>query len=250
VSLARELDGRGAGRASRPAAAVAAPAAPVAARVLALRRAAGNRATARAVALMRAPKEISVTRSDPPHVGWTARFSAELIGASVTLTIRAKIVPDADVTDAQVTAVKRQAGAEFKRIWDAKFVVSDDGGNSERLVRVKLEFVDSGQHVTIGLHKGSREDSRRNWYVDSPAIHRAHELGHQLGLFDEKIDPKFEDRKDAKSPGVFRDNSVMGDYMKEGIDKAVAKPRHGESIMAEVGKALGKTFTVRMNVPL
>jgi hypothetical protein len=246
VSLTREL----VERASPPAAAVAGRAAPVAARVLALQRAAGNRATARAVALMRTPKEISVARSDPPYYGWTARFTAELNGPYVTLTIRAKIVRDADVTDAQVTAVKNQTGAEFKRVWDSKFVVSEDGGNSERLVRVKLEYVDSGQHVTIALHKGSREDNRRNWYVDSPAIHRAHELGHQLGLFDEKIDPNVEDRKDAKSPGVFQDNSVMGNYTKEGIDKATAKLRHGESIMAEVGKALGKTFSVRMNVPL
>jgi hypothetical protein len=222
----------------------------VTARVLALQRAAGNRATARAVALMRKPVEVSVARSDPPLYAWKARFAAELVGASVTLTIRAKLVRDADVSEAQETAVKTQTSAEFKRVWDSKFVVSDDGGNSERLVRVKLEFVDSGQHVTIALHKGSREDNRRSWYVDSPAIHRAHELGHQLGLFDEKIDPNVDDRKDEKSPGVFRDNSVMGDYMKEGIDKAAAKLRHGESIMAEVGRVLGKKFTVRMNVPL
>jgi hypothetical protein len=250
VSRARQLDHRRAERARSPAAAVARPAAPVAARVLALQRAAGNRATARAVALMRTPKEISVTRSDPPSYGWTARFSAELSFGGVTLTIRAKIDRDADVTEAQETAVKAQTSAEFKRIWDSRFVVSDDGGNSERLVRVKVEYVDTGQHLTIALHKGSREDNRRNWYVDSPAIHRAHELGHQLGLFDEKLDPAVEDRKDAKSPGVFQDNSVMGDYIKEGIDKATAKLRHGQSIVAEVGKAFGKTFTVRMNVPL
>jgi hypothetical protein len=155
-----------------------------------------------------------------------------------------------DEQAAEVTAVKKQASAEVKRLWDAKFVVSEDGGNSERLVRVKVEFVESGGHVTVALHRGSREDNRRNWYVASPAIHRAHEVGHMLGLFDEKLDPNVEDRKDAKSPGVFRDNSVMGDYMKEGIDKATAKLRHGESIMAEVGKVFGKTFTVRMNVPL
>ena len=86
--------------------------------------------------------------------------------------------------------------------------------------------------------------------MDSPAIHRAHELGHQLGLLDEKIDPHAEDRKDARPPGVFQDNSVMGDYTKEGVDKATAKLRHDQSIMAEVGKALGKKFTVRMNVKL
>ena len=221
----------------------------MAARVLALQRTAGNRATTRAVALMRTPKEISVWRLDAPY-SWKARFAVELSGGAVTLIIRARIDRDDDVTAAQEQAVKDQTSAEFKRLWDSKFVVSEDGGKSERLVRVKVEFVDKGHHVSIALHKGSKLDNRRNWFVSSPAIHRAHELGHQLGLLDEKIDPHADDRKDAKSPGVFQDNSVMGDYPKEGIDKATAKLRHGESIMAEVGKALGKTFTVRMNVKL
>lgn len=208
-----------------------------------------RRGPAPKLALLRAPADVSVRRTDPPY-SWPARFSAELTGGSVTLTIRAKIEPDDDVTDAEVDAVKKQTEPEFKRIWDSKFVVSEDGGKSERLVRVKLEFVERGQHLSIALHQGSREDNRRNWFVSSPAIHRAHELGHQLGLLDEKIDPQVEDRKDAKSPGVFQDNSVMGDYMKEGIDKATVKLRHAQSIMAEVGKALGKTFSVRMNVKL
>jgi hypothetical protein len=208
-----------------------------------------RRAAARELALLRAPTDVSVKRTDPPY-SWPARFSAELTGGSLTLTIRAKIEPDDDVTDAEVDAVKQQTQSEFKRIWDAKFVVSEDGSKSERLVRVKLEFVGRGQHLSIALHQGSRNDNRRNWFVSSPAIHRAHELGHQLGLLDEKIDPQVEDRKDAKAPGVFQDNSVMGDYMTEGIDKATVKLRHAQSIMAEVSKALGKAFTVRMNVKL
>ncbi len=242
-----EIHRRSAKRARSPATALAGPAAPAAARVLALQRAAGNRATARAVALMRTSKEISVERQDLPHT-WTARFSAELSPTELTLTIKARIEPDRDVTDAQVDAVEKQAAAEFKRIWDSKFVVSEDGGKTERVVRVKLEFVAKKPHVSIQLRQGAKEDNRRIWFVSSPAITRAHELGHQLGLSDEKLDPAFENRKTVKSPGVFQDNSIMGDYPKEGADKATAKLRHGQSIIAEVGKAFGKTFTVRMNV--
>lgn len=245
MSPVHEIHRRSAKRARSPATALAGPAAPVAARVLALQRAAGNRATARAVALMRAPKEISVERQDLPHT-WTARFSAELSPTELTLTIKARIEPDRDVTDAQVDAVEKQAAAEFKRIWDSKFLVSEDGGKTERLVRVNVEFVDKKPHVSIQLRQGAKEDNRRIWFVSSPAITRAHELGHQLGLWDEKLDPAFENRKTAKSPGVFQDNSIMGDYPKEGAAKATAKLRHGQSIIAEVGKAFGKTFTVRM----
>jgi hypothetical protein len=197
------------------------------------------------LALLREPKDVSLSRTDLPY-SWHARFAAELTDGALVLTIRAKIEPDRDVSDAEVEAVMKQTEPEFRRVWDNKFVVSADGGKTERPVRVKLEFVVRNAHLTIQLHQGSREDNRRNWFVSSPAIHRAHELGHQLGLLDEKIDPNSEDRKDAKSPLVFQDNSVMGDYMKEGIDKATVKLRHGQSIMAEVNKALGKKLTVRM----
>jgi hypothetical protein len=114
-------------------------------------------------------------------------------------------------------------------------------------VRVNVEFVSKKPHVSIQLRQGAKEDNRRIWFVGSPAITRAHELAHQLGLLDEKLDPAFENRKDVKSPGVFQDNSIMGDYPREGAEKAAAKLRHGESIIAEVGKAFGKKLTVRMN---
>ena len=198
------------------------------------------------LALMREPTDVSLSRTDLPY-SWHARFGAELTGSALVLTIRTKIEPDHDVSDAEVEAVMKQTEPEFKRVWDNKFVVSEDGGKTERPVRVKLEFVVRNAHLTVQLHQGSREDNRRNWFVSSPAIHRAHELGHQFGLLDEKIDPNSEERKDAKSPLVFQDNSVMGDYMKEGIDKATVKLRHGQSIMAEVSKALGKKLTVRLN---
>jgi len=251
VNPVHEIHRGSAKRARSPAAAVAGPSAPAAARVLALQRAAGNRATARA--LMRTPKEISVERTDAavertgtPH-NWRANFSAELSTTELTLTIRAKLEPERDVTDAEVDAVEKQASAEFKRIFDSKFVVSEDGGKTERLVRVNVEFVvDKRPHVLIKLYRGAKEDNRRNWFVSSPAITRAHELGHQLGLFDEKLDPAYENRKTKESKGVHTDHSIMGDYPKEGPTKATAKLRHGKSIIDEVGKAFGKTFTVRM----
>ena len=201
-------------------------------------------------ALLREPTDVSFKRSeDRPEypLSWNARFAAEVTGGALVLTIRAKLEPARDVTDAEWDAVMKQAEPEFKRVWDNKFLVSEDGGKTELPVRVKLEWVVQKPHLVIALHKGSREDNRRNWFVSSPAIHRAHELGHQLGLLDEKIDPSFTNRKDAKSPGVFQDNSVMGDYMKEGIDKATVKLRHGQSIIDEVNKALGKKFTIRLN---
>ena len=230
-----------------PPAAAPPVASPAAARVLALQRTAGNRATAHAVSLMRAPKEVAVTRSDPPY-GWTANFSADLTGSECVITIRAKIARDADVTEDEEKAVKAQTSTEFTRIWDSKFTFVDEGWfwDDEYLVRVKLEYVDKDEHVVISLHKGTGHDNRRNWFVDSSATDRAHELGHQLGLLDEYVDARVENRKNATAPGVFSDNSIMGDYPKEGAAKASAKLRHGESIAKEVGRVHGKTLTTRM----
>ena len=246
---AREHDAAPAPREPAPHAppAAAGPVDATAARVLALQRTAGNRATARAVALMRAPKEVAVTRSDPPY-GWTANFSADLSGSECVITIRAKIARDADVTEAEETSVKAQTKTEFLRIWDSKFVFVDEGWfwDDDYVVRVKIEYVDKDEHVTIALHKGSGHDNRRNWYVASSATDRAHELGHQLGLLDEYIDAKVENRKDASAPGVHTDNSIMGNYPVEGAAKAEAKLRHGQSIAAEVGRVHGKKLTVRM----
>jgi hypothetical protein len=237
-------------RVAPAAAAAAAPVATPAARVLALQRAAGNRATARAVALSRTPKEVAVTRSDPPY-RWTANFSADLTGSECVINIRAKIARDADVTEGEETAVKDQTRTEFTRIWDSKFVFVDEGWfwDDEYLVRVKIEYVDKDEHVVIALHKGSGHDNRRNWYVASSATDRAHELGHQLGLLDEYVDATAENRKDATKPGVFTDNSIMGNYPVEGVAKASAKLRHGQSIAKEVGRVHGKTLTTRMHVP-
>jgi hypothetical protein len=53
-------------------------------------------------------------------------------------------------------------------------------------------------------------------------------------------------RKDASAPGVFTDNSIMGDYYKEGIDKAEVKARHGTRLAQVIGKALGKELKAKM----
>ena len=110
---------------------------------------------------------------------------------------------------------------EFKRVWDNKFLVGEDGGKTKLPVRVKLEWVvaeGAPGHLAARKLQGGQPAQLVRELARDP---RAHELGHQLGLLDEKMDPKFPNRKDAKSPGAFQDNSVMGDYMR----RAWTRPR-------------------------
>lgn len=217
---------------------------PAAAReLLRLQRTAGNRATVQALRLQRTPKEVSLARKDGPYE-WTAKFTTDIVGSEVVATIKAKIVPDSDVTTEELAAVKTQTQTEFTRIWDSKFVLTE--GTTDYTLRVKLEYVDTGEHLSIKLHKGSARNNLESWSTDlGKSTTRAHELGHQLGLLDEYIDPRVDARKDATAPGVFTDHSIMGNYYAEGKDKAEAKLRHGQSIGAAIGTAQGKTFTVK-----
>ena len=218
--------------------------------MLALQRAAGNRATARAVALMRTPKEISADRQDLPH-SWTARFSAELDTTELTLTIRARIEPDRDVTEAQEEAVKKQADRGVQAHLGLQ-VRRQRGRGQDRAPGAGQCGVRRTRSRTwsIQLRQGAKEDNRRIWFVGLACDHPARtSSGTSSGSRTRRSTRAFENRKTAKSPGVFQDNSIMGDYPKEGPAKATAKLRHGESILKEVGKAFGKTFTVRMNVP-
>ncbi len=211
--------------------------------LLRLQRTAGNRATVRALRLQRTPKEVSLARKDGPYE-WTAKFTTDIVGSEVVATIKAKIVPDADVTTDELAAVKTQTQSEFTRIWDSKFVLTE--GTTDYTLRVKLEYVDTGEHLNIKLHKGSARNNLESWSTDlGKSTTRAHELGHQLGLLDEYIDPRVDARKDATAPGVFTDHSIMGNYYAEGKDRAEAKLRHGQSIGAAIGTAQGKTFIVK-----
>lgn len=182
-------------------------------------------------------------------IGWTAAYQVEFRPSGCWLDVNAKIVPDAGVTEAQTAAVKAQTSTEFMRIWDRRFELTEHGTTNRHLVRVRINYVDSGEHVTIQLHPGSGHDNRRNWFVNSSALDRAHEVGHQIGQLDEYVDPEVINRATATSPGVFTDNSIMGNYPAEGPARAEAKLRHGEALAAQIGTAMGKTYDVRL-VPL
>ena len=101
------------------------------------------------------------------------------------------------------------------------------------------QVVDSGQHLTVNLHAGRGNDDRQNWYMGSPEYVYAHEISHQMGLLDEYASDSAPKRK------VYDDHSIMGDYVKEGLQEAEAKLRHGERLAAMIGAATDKDLKAR-----
>jgi len=64
-----------------------------------------------------------------------------------------------------------------------------------------------------------------------PAVYAAHEFGHALlGVSDEYANAAVKDRK------ISNDNSIMGDFYAQGVDKAEYKVRHFQNIAKEVVK--------------
>ncbi len=180
--------------------------------------------------------------SDAPY-GWDSNYSLEITDTEATITINVLVNPDAGVTAAQVATVQRQTELEFMRYWDHRFTLTGPDGNELQL-RVNLTFdATAAADLTVALHAGDGRDDLSNWFVAGDATTRAHELGHQLGLKDEYIDAAAPSRSTAAGPGVFTDNSIMGNYYDEGIPNADVRMRHGDQLAADISSASGINFT-------
>ncbi len=179
--------------------------------------------------------------SDKPY-GWNAKYHVNAKKKSIDLTIKIKLVPQKGVKKSDLNHIKSQSDNAFARYFDQRFNLVDDAGN-KRKVKARLKYVRFGQHLKVKVHPGKNRDNLLNWHVGSDAITRAHELGHQLGLKDEYQDARTESRKTATSSGVFKDNSLMGNYYTEGKDKADLKNRHLNTLAKDIGDAIGTNLT-------
>ncbi len=183
--------------------------------------------------------------SDGPY-GWTSSYALEISDRECTVTVNVKVNPDPGVTAQQVARVKSVTANEFARYYDSRFNLVDAAGDS-RSLRVRLNYVDSGEHLTVALHAGEGRNNLSNWFVVSDGITRAHEMGHQLGLKDEYVDATVPNRATATSPGVSDDHSLMGNYYTQGIGSADVRQRHGDQLASDISSATGMSFTAEFS---
>jgi hypothetical protein len=182
--------------------------------------------------------------------GWNYQYSVRFTPNRCILTIKVKMTaaphPDSGdiASDKDMATVRDQSAKQFAKIWDNEFLLVETGTNKKYSLRAQLEFVDSGEDVSVELYKGPGRDDLSHWYTETDdGVSRAHELGHQLGLLDEYEDPGVENRKDASASGVHTDHSVMGNYEVEGFAPAEAKLRHGQHIAKDISDATGRSFS-------
>jgi hypothetical protein len=222
--------------------------------VLALQRTAGNRAVARMIAQGAAIARDTTTVSEyvreestsTDDTTWTAkfdvRFDEDASPPTCWLTINTKLNPGAGVSEQDVRDTQIRVRSRFSLLWGSKFILHEHRtvwSDRDWLLRPSVEFVDSGQHLTVNLHAGRGNDDRQNWYMGSPEYVYAHEMSHQMGLLDEYASDSAPKRK------VHTDHSIMGDYVNEGLGEAEAKLRHGERLAKLIGDDTGKELTAR-----
>jgi hypothetical protein len=238
------------------------------AHVRSLQRSAGNRAVSDLVRsgrlaaapqreLARTPTRVSFNISEPRVGGGRyathAGFDVDIDGIEIIVTQKIRLIPDHDVTPEEVTAVKSAAETAFLSMWDNRFIFTDASRNEQLFVRVRVQWVTSGAHNSVRLHKGQGRMNSGSWVTGATArpIRYAHELSHLMGLLDEYQDATAVNRRTATSSGVHEDHSLMGDYPNEGYDTAEVKLRHGQKVADRIGRALRprRQFTASFTGP-
>lgn len=194
-------------------------------------------------------------KKDDSFYSFQSVYHLNITDNEAVITINMKLIPDQGISKQQVEDVKFQTKTEFLRYWDNRFTLTDPDGNKIPL-RMKLNFVEDGADLEVHLHAGNsfkrtvengtvtitnETEDLENWYAESPASARAHELGHQLGMLDEYVDPASVNREKEDSPGVFdKDHSLMNNPDDEG--RADVRLRHGNTLAADITNATGTTY--------
>jgi hypothetical protein len=155
----------------------------------------------------RTTNEVSESRSECIY-GWTAayRIVTDEERCTVTVTLRIRLVPDADVTAANIATVQARWEPAIEAAWSNRFQPVRTKGSCacERYtVAVDVQWVTSGEHHAVQVHSGGGRADMSNWFVNSTGGTAAHEAGHMFGNADEYAD--------ANCPGrtVTADGSIM-----------------------------------------
>jgi hypothetical protein len=142
--------------------------------------------------------------------GFTVRRFAYDDGMVTELTMRIKLEPRPGVSAADVALVQSNTYGGMDHYYNDKKLSLPNG---DRL-HVTVEFVDdaAGADLVVDLRPGNGRAVQNAWYVGSEPTTIAHELTHQTGAIDEYVDVDTANRASPQAPGVFHDDSLMGNY--------------------------------------
>lgn len=168
--------------------------------------------------------------------GWKAKYDIRTINHTVEVVVKVKLDPQKGVSDEKLKNLKKEWEKAGEK-WSGKFKLEDRNDPDNNYdVKVKVEFVDSGEHLVVKVHYTDtwRRSDLSNWDTkdDNNAI--SHELGHQLGLKDE-----YPDKDGSPDRKVTENSSVM--YSNTGS----VKKEHYQGFAEWLSKETGKNFEVK-----
>jgi len=163
-----------------------------------------------------APTEFSEGKSECIY-GWTSAYRADFDSRKCVLriTLRLRLVPDSDVTAADIATVQARWEPAIEAAWSGQFplVLTDGSCACESVdVVVDVQWVDSGEHHAVAVHSGSGRADMTNWYVNSTGGTAAHEAGHMFGNVDEYADSNCPNRT-VTSDGSIMQSSQTGSVL-------------------------------------
>jgi len=162
-----------------------------------------------------------MTKADGTPDGYEVPYAyqaREYRNGVTQLTVRVHLDADPSISRADIARVEANARAGVDRYFNSGHRIPGSEGRPTRL-QVEVEFVTdpSHAHLVVDLRSGPGDTFQNRWHVDDDPTVLAHELGHQLGLLDEYKDHAPHGwssiaRARSNSPGVFRDNGLMGNF--------------------------------------
>ena len=190
----------------------------------------------RLIGRLTAPNEVSRSVSECIY-GWTSAYRIEDIGdCTLRVTVRIRLNPDADVTAAELAALRTTWESGIESTWSGKFAITKSGGRCNCCQQYSLtfdvQFVDSGQHHTVRVRRGPARSNMTTWDTSDTGGAASHEFGHMLGFADEYADPA------CPSRTVTSDGSIMAS------NTGAVKSRHYEPFARWISRRTGCRYVV------
>ena len=138
--------------------------------------------------------------------GWDAGYRIEEDNCELKITMRIRLNPDADVTQAQIDERTNIWKTGIESIWSGQYLIERTDGEcicEIYNVTVEVLWVDSNEHHTVDVRVGPDGSFSNLWDTADDEYTAAHEFGHLLGFVDEYYDIRCPDRD------LSDDNSIM-----------------------------------------
>jgi hypothetical protein len=174
---------------------------------------------------------------------YEARTFEAADGKVTELSVNVHMRPGEAISDIEVQIMKDHARQGLDKFYN----FDKAGGRLHTLpdgskLHVRVSFVENPAEADLvvdiknsfnPMNRQRLPTNQNTWRMyDAGDDMAAHELSHQLGILDE-----YESFEQSASRQVQRDNSLMGDFLAEGSEKASVKPRHIEQLGNDVEAA-------------